>query len=72
MKLSEIKKGFNPGLLLSSITAGIIVTVIDLSIEISLAALIFSGNLSQFLARGIGLMLFGAFAIGIVTTVPTT
>jgi SulP family sulfate permease len=72
MKLSEIKNGFNPGLLSSSITAGIIVAVIDLSIEISLAALIFSGNLSQFLARGIGLMLFGAFAIGIVTTLTTS
>jgi sulfate permease, SulP family len=72
MNLSEIKREFQPNVLLSSISAGIIVTLIDISIEISLAALIFSGNLSQFLPRGIGLMLFGAMAIGIVTAVTTS
>ncbi len=65
MKLADLKTEFHPTNLLSGLTAGIIVAIIDISLEISLAALIFSGNLSQFLARGIGLMLFGAFVMGI-------
>jgi SulP family sulfate permease len=72
MNLTEFKKEFNPGILLPSLTAGLIATIVTISTEVSLAALIFSGDLSQFLARGIGLMLFGAFAMGIVIALTTS
>lgn len=70
--ITEIKKEFQPRLLLSSLTVGLVVGIMDLGIEISLAALIFSGDLSQFLARGIGLLLFGAFVMGVVVALTTS
>lgn len=72
MNLSEFKQEFQPKVLLPSLTAGLIAAIVTISMEISLAALIFSGTLSQFLAGGIGLMLFGAFVIGIVTALLTS
>jgi SulP family sulfate permease len=72
MNLRNLSRAFQPGILLPSLTAGLIAAIITISLEISLAALIFSGDLSQFLAGGIGLMLFGAFAIGIVIALTTS
>lgn len=72
MNLSEFKKEFQPNILLPSLTAGLIAAIVTISMEISLAALIFSGDLNQFLAGGIGLMLFGAFAVGIVVALLTS
>ncbi len=72
MDFTELKKEFQPNLLLPSITAGLIAAIVTISMEISLAALIFSGNLDQFLAGGIGLMLVGAFLIGIIVALTTS
>lgn len=72
MNFSEYKKGFHPNLFLPSLTAGLIAAIITISMEISLAALIFSGELGQFLPGGIGLMLFGALLIGIVAALTTS
>jgi sulfate permease, SulP family len=72
MILRDLKKDFKPDVLLPSITAGLVAGIIVISIEISLAALIFSGDLNQFLASGIGLMLFGAFVVGIIVTLTTS
>jgi sulfate permease, SulP family len=72
MYLAEIKKEFQPSNILASLTAGLIATVVSISLQISLAALIFSGDLSQFLGSGIGLMLFGAFVMGIIITLTTS
>lgn len=63
---NRFKDELEPHILLPSITAGVIAAIVTISIEISLAALIFSGDLRPFLPGGIGLMLFGAFAMGIV------
>ena len=49
--------------LVPSLSAGLIVGITDVSFEISLAALIFSGVLAPFVANGIGFLLFGAFTI---------
>jgi SulP family sulfate permease len=49
--------------LVPSLTAGLIVGITDVSFEISLAALIFSGVLAPYVAYGIGFVLFGAFVI---------
>ena len=54
---------FQPKRLVASLTAGLIVGITDVSVEISLAALIFSGALAPFVANGIGFVLFGAFTI---------
>lgn len=72
MILSDLKKEFKPDVLLPSLTAGLIAAIVTISMEISLAALIFAGELSRFLAGGIGLMLFGAFAVGIVVALTTS
>ena len=70
--VDEIKNEFTPRLLLPSITVGLLAGVIDLGMEISLAAYIFSGDLRQFLANGIGLMLFGALLVGVVVSLVTS
>lgn len=70
--LKAVRNEFQPGLILRAITAGAILAAIDLSMEIALGAVIFSGDLSPFLARGIGLMVFGAFVMGIVTALATS
>jgi SulP family sulfate permease len=49
-------------MLIPGLTAGLIVGVTVVSLEISLAALIFSGALAPYVAFGIGFILFGAFA----------
>jgi sulfate permease, SulP family len=48
---------------LPSISAGLVNGVIVITIELSFAALIFSGPLAGQIARGIGFYLFGAFVI---------
>ncbi len=63
---SMLKRELQPGRLLPGLTAGLIAAVITVSTEIPLAALIWSGPLQQYRAGGIGLMLFGSFAVGIV------
>ena len=65
-------KEFHPRKLLPGFTAGVIAGMITIVVEISFAALIFGGNLSQFLANGIGLTLFGAFVIITVTTLTSS
>lgn len=72
MILSDLKKEFQPKILLPSLTAGLIAAIVTISMEISLAALIFSGDLQPLLAGGIGLMLFGAFIVGIVVALTTS
>ena len=59
--LKAFQAEFNPKNLFSSLTAGSIAGITVLSLEISLAALIFSGTLAPFVGQGIGLILFGAF-----------
>lgn len=70
--ISELQKEFHPKLLLASVTVGLLAGVIDLGLEISLAALIFAGDLRQFLGGGIGLLLFGALVMGIVVALTTS
>lgn len=64
--IKALQQEFRAGQLLPGLTAGLIAAIVTISTEISLAALIWSGPLSQFLAGGIGLMLFGSFAIGVI------
>lgn len=66
MNASEFKRNFQPSVLLPSLSAGLINAVILVSMEISLAALIFSSDLAQFLPRGVGLILLGTAIVSIV------
>ena len=70
--VEEIRKEFEPKLLLPSLTVGLLAGVMTLGMEISLAAYVFSGALSQSLAGGIGVMLFGALVFGIVVGLVTS
>ena len=54
MRVKSLLKEFKPEKLVPSLTAGMIVGIIDVSFEISLAALIFSGVLVPYVAYGIG------------------
>ena len=66
MNAATFRKNLQPSVLLPSLTAGLINAVIIISVEISLAALIFSGDLSQFLPRGIGIMLLGTVIVTVI------
>lgn len=60
---ANLKGNLRLSTLLPGITAGLINAIILVSIQLSFAALIFSGDLSQFLPRGIGILLLGSFII---------
>ncbi len=57
---------FQPKRLFPSLVAGVISGILTVIIEISLAALIFSGDLARFVSNGIGITLFGSCVIGVV------
>ena len=66
MRAKTFLTDFQPKKLFPSLTAGLIVGVTDVSLEISLAALIFSGVLVPFVGQGIGFILFGAFLVMLI------
>jgi SulP family sulfate permease len=72
MNAAGLKTNFHPSVLLPSLAAGLINAIIMISVEISFAALIFSGDLQQFLPRGIGIMLLGALIISIVVALTSS
>ncbi len=59
---------FDSKTVIPGITAGIVVGIIELTIAISLATLVFTGELAPFVSRGIGLFLFGATIMSITIT----
>ena len=63
MRAKTFLADFQPKKLFPSLTAGLIAGITDVSLEISLAALIFSGVLAPFVGQGIGFILFGAFLV---------
>lgn len=65
-RISRIVQELHPSQLLPSLTAGLVIALLDIVVEISFATLIFSGVLSQYVSNGIGFTLFGACAFGLV------
>jgi sulfate permease, SulP family len=63
---------FHPKRLIPSLVAGIISGILSVIIEISLAALIFSGDLARFVSNGIGITLFSSVVIGIVVALTSS
>ncbi len=72
MSTVNLKKNLQPFMVLPSLVAGSINAIILISVEISFAALIFSGDLQQFLPRGIGIMLLGSFVITIIVSLTSS
>jgi len=72
MEVTNIKKNFHPSILLPGFTAGLINAIILISVELSFAALIFSGDLQEFLPRGIGIMLMGTVIISIIISLTSS
>jgi len=70
-KTGPIKYAGQAGRIFPTLTAGFIVALLDIFIEISFVAMIFSGDLSGYVARGIGFMLFGAMVLSLVTIIFT-
>lgn len=52
--------------IVTSITAGLVVGLIIMVLSISLATLVFSGEMSSYVPRGIGLFLFGGFTLALI------
>jgi len=59
-------------LILSSLIVGVVIAVIDIIFEISLATLLFSGSEGEFVSRGIGLLLFGAMVVGLIVALTSS
>ena len=68
----QLADEFHPKHLFPSLVAGLITGILTVIIEISLAALIFSGDLSRFVSNGIGITLFGSLVIGIVVALTSS
>ncbi|MCB9493861.1 MAG: STAS domain-containing protein [Desulfobacteraceae bacterium] len=62
--LSNISAMLKPSDLLPAMTAGGTNAILIISVEMSLAAMLFSQELSVFIPRGIGLLLAGTFIMG--------
>jgi len=69
---SQIKQALRPDRLLTSLTASLVAGILTVSMEISFAALIFSGDLSKYISKGIGFTLFGTLVIGLVTALTSS
>ena len=68
----RLMKELHPRRLLPSLSAGLVVAMIDIPLEISIAALIFSGDLSSHVSAGIGLLLFGGLVISLVVALTSS
>jgi SulP family sulfate permease len=59
-------KLLHPKALLPALSAALVVAMIDIPFEISVAALVFAGDLSGHVSSGIGLYLFGSLVMAVV------
>jgi len=64
--IRNISAELNPRRLLPTVTSGLIVGLLEVVMSLSFAALIFSGDLSGFLANGVGLVLFSGIIFGVM------
>lgn len=69
---NTVLQNFKPTLLVPALTAGLIAGVLAIILQISFATLIFSGDLSPYLGKGIGLMLFSGFVIALVVALTSS
>jgi len=74
MNLSSLKSSFSfsPKDILSSLFAGFVIGILVIFVEVSLAAMVFSGELKSSLSQGIGIFLFGSLVMGLVVTISSS
>lgn len=70
--MAQLLHEFRPGSLLPALTAGLILGILNITLSTSYAALIFSGELSGYVSRGIGFILFGALIIGLIVSITSS
>ncbi|MCB9434377.1 MAG: SLC26A/SulP transporter family protein [Ardenticatenaceae bacterium] len=70
--LLNLRQEFEPNRLIPNITAGVIVGLLQIVRSISYAALVFTGDLSAFVANGIGLVLLATIILGLMITLFTS
>ena len=70
--IRQLANEFHPRRLFPSLMAGVITGILVVMIEISLAALIFSGDLARFVSNGIGITLFGSIVIGVIVALTSS
>ena len=68
----RVRAELQPSRLLPNLTSGVVVGLIVVNVAISVATLVFQGELQQFLAQGIGLALFSGVLVSIVTSVSSS
>ncbi len=56
----------------ASLSAGLVVGILALFLQASFAAMIFSGELAEFLPQGMGILLLGALIMGLIVTLMST
>ena len=64
----RVRAELQPSRLFPTLTAGFVVGLIVVNVAISVATLVFQGELQQFLAQGIGLALFSGVLVKGTTT----
>lgn len=62
-RLAGLYHELRPERLVPNVTTGLVLGVLEVTVAISFAALIFGGELSQFVSSGVGFMLFSAIVI---------
>ncbi len=65
-------RSFRIATLLPSLAAGVVAGTLMVILAVSFASLIYSGPLKAFLSTGIGIALYSALALGLVTTLTTS
>ncbi len=68
----EITRDFQSARLVPGFTSGLVVGLVEVITAISFAALIYSGELSSYVAYGIGFALMGAIITGVVVALMTS
>lgn len=69
---TNLASSFTPQDILPSLSVALVIWLLEVFVEVSFAALIFSGELAPFLATGVGLMLFGALIFGIIVSLTSS
>src|SRR4030065_525385 len=72
MDAKSLQRELHPRRLLPSLSAGLVGGTLNVILATSFAALIFSGDLAHLVGSGIGLALFGAFAISLVVALTSS
>jgi len=69
---STLAQHFHPSALVPAITAGLTAGILAIILQLSFAALIFGGDLSAYLGRGIGLALFSGIILALVVALTSS